>query len=351
MTVCYFGIYNPTYTQNLNLINGLRENGVKVIECNTREMSNKKYFQLIKKHWQIRKDYQLMIVGFPGHTIMPLAWILAKLHRKKIIFNAFVSLYNTNIFDRKVYPPKSLKARYNFFLDKFSCKLANLVLLDTQSQIDYFVETFKTPRDKFRRVFVGSDDKVFYPKNYQGRKDNFIVHFHGYLVPFHGVEYIIEAAKILEGQNIIWQIVTRFDGKYEKLKQQVESLGLKNIIFYQEVPPEKLNDFINQADICLGVFGDSPKTQLVIPNKIFEALACQKPMITAQSKACREILTDKINCLFCQVANAEDLANKILELKNNFALREKIAANGYALYKENLIPKNLIKKLLANLNL
>jgi len=93
LTICFFGIYKPNYTRNLTLMRGLKENGVQVIECGTRESGNKKYWQLIKKHQLIKRDYDVMVVAFPGHTIMPLAWLLAKLNRKKIIFDAFVSLY------------------------------------------------------------------------------------------------------------------------------------------------------------------------------------------------------------------------------------------------------------------
>jgi hypothetical protein len=36
MTILYFGNYNPNYSRNRVLIRGLRENGVKVVECNVK---------------------------------------------------------------------------------------------------------------------------------------------------------------------------------------------------------------------------------------------------------------------------------------------------------------------------
>ncbi len=71
-----------------------------------------------------------------------------------------------------------------------------------------------------------------------------------------------------------------------------------------------------------------------------------KPIITAETVAIKELLTNRENVLFCQAGNPNDLANKILELKANEELREKISKNGYQLFKERLTPKILIKELL-----
>ena len=74
-------------------------------------------------------------------------------------------------------------------------------------------------------------------------------------------------------------------------------------------------------------------------------MACKKPIITANSVACEEILQDKVNCLFCQTASGRDLATKVLELKNNKNLREGIAKAGYECYLKNLTPKLIGAKL------
>jgi len=351
MKVCYFGIYQSSYPRNNILIEGLRQNNIEVIECCDRSKGIKKYWRLFWKHWQIRNDYNIMMVGFLGQSIIFLAKLIS---RKPIILDAFISLYDTNVFDRKICSSKSLRARYYYFLDKFSCHIADKVLLDTDCHIDYFVKTFKLSRKKFVRIFVGSNDRIFYPQpNTRKIIDRFLVHFHGYIVPFHGVEYIVRAAKVLEKENIIFQFITRYDSSFQDLQKLVKQLNIKNINFIEVVSYGKLAQYMNQADVCLGVFGTTPKIQKVIPNKIFEALACVKTLITARTPAVKELLTDRENCLLTELGDPRDLADKILELKNNPAFKEKIAQNGYQLYKENLTPKILgakLKDILINLN-
>jgi len=73
----------------------------------------------------------------------------------------------------------------------------------------------------------------------------------------------------------------------------------------------------------------------------------RKPIITADTPAMREILVDRVHCLFCKIANSRDLAEKILLLKNHPELSEKIAHQGYELYKEKLTPSALGRDLIS----
>jgi len=353
MIVCYFGIYNKYYARNQVIITGLRKNGVKVIECNSQKPFLLKYFDLIYQYLKKRKQFDLMIVGFPGQIVMLLAKLLC---RKKIVFDAFVSLYDTYVFDRKTVKPGSLKAKYYWFLDWFSCKLADKVLLDTNTHIEYFNKTFNINSKKFFRSFIGSDDELFYPRKIPKDTNKFLVYFYGTYIPLQGIEYIIKAAKVLKNnQDILFRITTSDKG-YRELKKKVDSLKLKYVVeLVSFVPVEKLAQFIAQADVCLGIFGDTDKTKRAIPTKLYDYIAMRKPVITADTPAIREMFKDNQELAFCQVANGQSLAKRVLDLKNNPELREKLANNSYQLHKNKFCPKvigsellELLKELNAN---
>src|SRR3989338_130275 len=139
MKVCYFGFYSQNYSRNKILISGLRKNHVEVVECQSGLSGMAKYFDLIKKHRQIKNQYDAMVVGFPGHQAMILAKVLC---RKPIIFDAFLSLYDSMVFDRQTSQPKSIRALYYWLLDWISSRLADIVLLGTNEHINYFCDTF-----------------------------------------------------------------------------------------------------------------------------------------------------------------------------------------------------------------
>ena len=93
------------------------------------------------------------------------------------------------------------------------------------------------------------------------------MHFHGYFIPLQGVEYIFETAKILEKKDVKFNIIG------SKIKKQYQNKNFSNVNFIENVPYKKLPVYISEADICLGIFGDTTKTKRVIPNKIYEAIA------------------------------------------------------------------------------
>lgn len=326
-------------TRNKIIFQGLRENGVKIIECQSRAAGVKKYVELTKKFWPIRHECSIIYVAFAGYVIVPLAWVLAKITGKKIVFDAFMSVYDSMILDRKIYKKFSIKSLKYFFLDWLSCKLAGIIFLDADEYIKYFVKTFRIKKFKFRRIFVGSDDSILRPREQKKANSSFLVHFHGSSnLPLHGVDYIIRAAKILEKEDIKFEIIGRLDTYREAINLSGE-LGLKNLDFIDFVPYEKLGDYIARADVCLGKFGVSEKASRCSSFKVIEAAAMAKPLITGDTPAMREILEDRKNCLFCKMTDAEDLAIKILELKNNPGLRKEIAKNIYQTYLKYFTPK------------
>ena len=341
MKILYFGIYNPNYSRNRVLIKGLKNNGVAVAECNVTYHSSITYLKLLWKYLLSKKDFDVMVVGFPGQEVMFLARCLT---RKPIIFDAFTSHYEGYILDRQKFSRNSLRARWYRWLDRVSCQLADLVLLDTQAHIDYFINEFDLPVGKFRRIFVGTDSDIFYPQPEKITNARFTVHFHGHYIPLQGVKYIVVAAKLLEREAILFNLVGQGQ-EHQAVRALAEEQSVSNINFIGEVSYDKLSELINTADICLGVFGVGSKARVVIPNKIFEAIACAKPVITADTPAVRELFNDNENIMLCQVANPQDLADKIMILKNDTTRRARIGQAGYKLFQTNLT-ENIIGAML-----
>lgn len=316
----------PSYSRNAIVLATLKKGfKVRVIASNKNS-----YLLRIPEVWIkfifAKKDYDYLFVGFLGQPLMPLARLLV---RKPIIFDALISLYDTLCFDRKACGPNSLVGRLAFWLDRKSCIWATKIITDTNQNIEYFAETFAIERGKFLRLWVGAQTDLFYPREERKVKDKFVVFFYGTFIPLHGIEYIIRAAKLLENEKDILFQIAGGGQTYRKNYNLAQRLNLKNVIFLERQPIKTLSDFMALADVCLGIFGDTEKAKRVIPNKVYDALASRKPIITGDTPAIYELLMDGRDCLLCETANPRSLADKIILLKRDSRLRERIARNGY----------------------
>lgn len=300
------------------------------------------------------KDVDLIFVGYFGQPLVPL---IKKLSRKPIIFDAFLSAFDTLCFDRKWFNPNSVFGKFSYWLDKHSCELADRVLLDTNSHIDYFMETFGLGRGKFERVFTGADDAVFHPLNTKKADNKFRVFCYTTYHPLHGVEHIVRAADRLRSyEDIEFEILGR-GMEYKKIRKLVDELNAKNIRFADYIPPrdfyDKVTQKIAQADICLGGhFANLGKAKRTIAEKTFEFIAMKKPVIIGDNAASKELFTNRKDALMVEMANAEALAEAILELRNDAQLREKIAEEGYKVFRNQCTPKLIgsqIKEIMTEL--
>ncbi len=346
MRILYFGSYKPSYPRNKVILDGLRKNGVEVIEC--RVPSGKLlpvYIRLLFRYLALRPKFDVMIVGFPGQEIMFLARLLT---RKPIIFDVFTSHYMGYILDRKYFSERSWRSAYYRFLDRWSCKLADMVILDTDAHIKFFVREFRLQAEKFVRIWLGANTELHQPTPKNATRA-YTALFWGSFIPLQGVEYIIRAAKILENEPIKFYLVGHGQ-TYMHDKKLAEELNLRNVHFLGRLPDEVLVDWIRKADVCLGTFSDSVKADITIQNKIFESLASKKPIITEETSSLKELLHDGQGVLFCEKADPSDLAKKIIKLKNSPELSDKIAGDGYTLFTEKLTPKKIVQDLILKVN-
>jgi glycosyltransferase involved in cell wall biosynthesis len=115
----------------------------------------------------------------------------------------------------------------------------------------------------------------------------------------------------------------------------------ERVKFYHWMPPQELRTKIGEADVCLGVFGTSSKAKRVIPGKAFLALAMEKPLITGDSVAARELLEDGKNAILCEMGSARALVDAILRLQRDPLLRERIGKEGRKLFQSRCRPQVL----------
>ena len=99
-----------------------------------------------------------------------------------------------------------------------------------------------------------------------------------------------------------------------------------------------MTDFIVQqirnADICLGIFGDGPKAQRVLPYKIYYYLTLGMPVVTAKTDTATRVLAEcqglgiEMPFLLVPAGDPQSLANALTRLRDNPVERAELGAAG-----------------------
>jgi glycosyltransferase involved in cell wall biosynthesis len=268
-----------------------------------------------------REQFDALIVGYPGHFDLPAARRIAQ--ARPVIFNPLLSLHETLVEDRGRFRPGSNAARMLRRVDRSALQRADLVVADTEQNARHLAELGALPPERLAVCFVGAEERLFRP----GAKSPAAFHalFVGKLIPLHGLETILAAARL--APEIPFRIVG--SGQLDALlHQRPPNVEWVDWVDYELLPAE-----LQQAGCALGVFGTSAKAGRVIPNKAFQALACGTPLITAHTSAARELVEDGQSALLVPPGDPAALAAAVRRLAGDAVLAKNIGAGGLATYR------------------
>ena len=338
MTICYFGIYQPTWARDTVLLKGLKRAGVKIISVVDSSAGWCKWFGLWRRHRSLQEPYDFILVGYLSNLVAPLARLLS---RRPVIFNAGNSMYEGAVLDRGDYGAWSPRRYLIWLIDFLAFHAAHLILVESEQQKKFLRRKFLVPPKKMAVLFAGADDAVFAPDTAIKKADTFTVLFRGWLVPATGVASVLSAAALLKNENVNFRIIGRGPlTAWVKDKIRTERLSKVELII-EFLPETELHQQMLACHLMLGQFANHSRLERTIQNKTFEALALGLPYITRDSPSNREFLTDGENCLFVNPADAADLAAKILLLKNNPELSARLSRSARALYERQLTPERI----------
>jgi glycosyltransferase involved in cell wall biosynthesis len=266
----------------------------------------------------------LILVLYPGHTDMPVVTAVARLRRIPVVFDSLYSLFDTMVHDRALRGPRSTIARIAGSLDRSAFRRANLVLVDTPEDGDYFATLSRLPREGFRTLWVGAPEAVFHPLDDVKPAPRTVL-FYGTFIPLQGVDVIVNAARLLADDDIRITIIG--EGQMRPtIERQLRELDLANVDLEGNVPLEALPARIASSALCLGIFGTTAKAGRVIPNKLFQCLAVGRPVVTADTPAVRSAFDDEVAVV--QPGDPEALAGMIRTLIGDEAQLAALALAG-----------------------
>jgi len=366
LSVCYFGAYRQAYGRNQIMIAGLRAQGVAVHECHAtlwqgiddRVQQVKGgllrprfwrrvlgvYWQLIRQHRQM-PPYDAMIIGYPGPFDAFLGRLLSWQRRRPMLLDHYMSLYLISL-ERGLVTPRSLIGRLLRLVEGIGLRLPDVLISDTAEYVDYHCLTYGLRPQRFVLVPAGADERLYHPRpELAPPADCFRVTYYGTFIPNHGVLTMVAAAALLQQQE---HIVFDFFGEGPQL-QAAQALaiseGLTNVRFHGWVAKEELPRIMAQSHLCLGVFGVTPQSLMTVQNKIWEAAAMARPLVSGDSPTMRAAFTHGQEIFLVERDSARALADAVLALAHDDALRAQLGQAAH----ERFLAGNSTKALGATL--
>jgi len=231
-----------------------------------------------------------------------------------VVFDPLISTYDKQVFERKKFSAESRKAKKLLQWERGLFAAADLVIADTWEHARFFSERLGVACEQVAVVPVGAEENLFCPA--EGPVETAAVPrilFYGSFLALQGPETIVRAARLYQGPPVIWQMIGE-GPLLARCRQQ--AAGLENVEFQNWMPYADLPERIQSADILLGVFGTSEKAGRVIPNKVYQALACGKPLITRSAAAYPYTFHNNhhLGIGWVEPGNPQQLGDKVAEL-------------------------------------
>ncbi len=244
--------------------------------------------RVIKKY----KIEKIFLYSVPTNGLQTVFW--AKRYKIPIYFRLLDVLHQlvpfkplvwpTYLIERLVYPRISAMTAITPRLTKYAVRLGakpeTTTYLPTGSDSDLFFPATKDP-DLARSLKIGKSDKV--------------ITFAGTLYNFSGLDKILNyfAKNISDYPNLKFLIIGH--GEQEScLKKIIKENRLENrVIMTGFIEYQNLCKYLNLSDICINPFEINKITDIIFPGKIYQYLACEKPIIATKLSGVLDIFPDE----------------------------------------------------------
>jgi glycosyltransferase involved in cell wall biosynthesis len=360
MTACLFGTYDRRHSANRLLRLALEGAGWNVLECHEplwEETASKdrRYFgaaslarlgtrwataaRRLARRWRaLGPEPRLVVVGFGGQLDALLARRVCR-PRLGLVLAPLVSLTETLIEDRGVFPAGGLRARALAALDRASLRAADLVLADTAAHAEYLVG-LGAAAERVAAWHLGVEPE-FLPARPAAPVPRRVL-FYGRYLPLHGVDTIVTAAARLGPRADL--VLVGSGPERPRIERLARERGAR-AEWRDDVPLAALPEELARAAVVLGVFGAGAKAAMVVPNKVWQAAAAGRPLVTRDGPALREVLRPDEHCLACPPADPAALAGAIGRLLDDHALAERLGRAARAHVLDRYAPERQAARL------
>lgn len=301
-----------------------------------------------------KQDYVFSISQPP--ILGGLLGVIGKVIKKgKLIYN--IQDFNPEQTIAVGYSKNKFLVNIALYLDKFSCKMSNKIILvgrDMQQTLNNrFVKSY-LPNNIVINNWI--DEKSIYPlsnnnttvyefKERYNLQNKFVIMYSGNIGLYYDLENLIK---------IIGKFNNRDDVKFAfvgdgTIKKNIENYALennlKNVVFIPYQEKSDLNYSLNAADVHFVVNSKGIKG-ISVPSKLYGVMACGKMILGILEKGSEaRIIIEESGCGICsEPEDYEDIYIKIKYILDNKQLAEAMGEKGRKYLEKNLTKELSISK-------
>lgn len=203
---------------------------------------------------------------------------------------------------------------------------ASTILAVSHKVRDYLGESFGVSENVV--VIPNGVDPDRFTNVYRRRRpqgERFTIGFVGSLKPWHGIDGLIDAFALVYERAPNSELLIVGDGpERETIERQTSNLGLSEaVIRTGAVKPDEIPALLGEMDIGVAPYPNWTENYFS-PMKVFEYMAAGLPVVATSDGQLGEILQDECTGLLCEPGNTKALADALLCLKRDPALRMRL---------------------------
>lgn len=186
-----------------------------------------------------------------------------------------------------------------------------------------------------RERFAHAPDQAVARARLGWRGDAFIVGYVGRLHTMEmdkGVGTLVDALALIGGAALA--LVGGPDDRADELRRRWIEAGLPadDFLYAGQVAPDAIPLYLSAFDVCAMPFPFTPHFAYhASPLKLFEYMAAGRVVVASDLPSVREVVTDGDSALLTPPGEVEALADALLRLRDDPALRGRLANNAHAL--------------------
>jgi len=191
------------------------------------------------------------------------------------------------------------------------------------------------PADKIVHLPNGTLEEVFTPergdadlRHRLGLESKFVVTYAGLHGIAQGLTTVLEVADRLRSEEDVEFLFIGEGPQKSQLMAHAAQLGLERVRFLPAVPLEQSAHYLNASDALLVPLARDPVFDMFVPSKLFDGMACGKPILLSVDGEAREILEEAGGGLFVEPGDADALTKAIRYLFAHPDLRKEMGERG-----------------------